>query len=69
MPFFEGGLGFYSVNTRAADVNVGIGAFSLYGNLGYRFGQRFFVEGSVGIESFFIIFATLTAELGVGVSF
>ncbi len=68
-PFVEGGFGYWSVSGRSENLTINIGAFSLYGNLGYRFGQRFFVEGSVGVESFFIIFALPVAEIAVGVSF
>ncbi len=69
--FVEGGFGYYTVTKgdRGAIRDVNVGLFSIYGNLGYRFGDRIFLEGAVGIESFFIIFATLNAEVGIGFSF
>ena len=68
-PFVEGGFGYWSVSGKSENLSISVGVFSIYGNLGYRFGQRFFVEGSVGVDSFFIIFAVPVAEIAVGVSF
>ncbi len=67
--FVEGGFGYWNLGSRFGNLEGNIGAFSLYGNLGYRFGQRFFLEGSVGLDSFFILLAWPFAEIAVGVSF
>ncbi len=67
-PFFEGGLGIYIFPKEKATItSIPIA----YLGVGYRymFLERFFIEGSLGLDAFFFILPLPKPEVGIGISF
>ncbi len=68
-PFIEAGVGSYSVYGDVGDLTLGSSFMVLYADLGFRYGVKYFIEGSAGFNMVYAIFPVLKYELSAGVSF